>query len=164
MPLLRVILSASTFLSFRLFLLFRGTPFSVIAKSVPFSVIPRIVFSCHSERSEESPPLCLYNSTKCIQKDTFNQNKNPYNSTLNFWQKNCIIKLMLFFNSFFCHPTVLTVIPRHTVPRNLLLTPLTGKEKCGKLSKNLLKKEVRGKHGANSRETLRDDVPQSDRK
>ncbi len=52
-------------------------PFSVIAKSVPFSVIPRIVFSCHSERSEESPPLCLYNSTKCIQKDTFNQNKNP---------------------------------------------------------------------------------------
>jgi len=50
------------------------------------------------------------------------------------------------------------------VPRNPLLPPLTGEEKCGKLFKNLLKKEVRGKHGASSRETLRDDVPQSDRK
>jgi len=60
--------------------------------------------------------------------------------------------------------TKCAVIPRYAVPRNPLLPLLTGEEKCGKLFKNLLKKEVRGKHGASSRETLRDDVPQSDRK
>jgi len=47
---------------------------------------------------------------------------------------------------------------------SLLANPLTGEEKCGKMFKNLHKKEVRGKYGASSRETLRDDVPQSDRK